>query len=93
MSTKEYHVTINGLIYDNQGKLLFLKEINNMWDIPGGRLEHGETFQECWQRECLEEMGVNGKLLEDRPTFIRTAQDVKERWRLMMCFKAELDSF
>lgn len=92
MADKNFHITINGLVYDKEGKLLLLKEIYNTWDIPGGRLEHGETFQDCFKRECEEEMGVKGRLIEDKPSFMWTAQDVKERWRLILCFKAELDS-
>lgn len=93
MDKKNFNITINGLVYNQEGKLLFLKEIYNTWDIPGGRLEHGETFQECFKRECQEEMGVKGKLLEDKPTYIWVGKDIKNRWRLILCFKAELDSF
>ena len=31
----------------------------NMWDLPGGQVESGETASECIVREMLEEIEVN----------------------------------
>ena len=31
----------------------------NMWDIPGGHVEDGETAEECIVREMKEEMNLN----------------------------------
>lgn len=93
MDKAKYQVTINGLIYNKENKLLLLKCIHDSWDLPGGRLEYGETFQECFKRECREEIGVNGELLSDIPTHVWTGKDFRGRWRLMLCFEANVDSF
>lgn len=88
-----FHVTVKGLVYDAQGRVLLLKERAGGWDLPGGRLEHGETSESALKRECREEMGVECRLLEDRPRFLWTAQDRNGTWRFVICYAMELESF
>ena len=54
-----YRVSVKGLIYDD-GKLLFVRERSDTWDLPGGGLEHGEGIAEALRRECREELGARG---------------------------------
>ena len=56
------------LLYNGEGRLLlFLRDDRpglpyaNMWDLPGGHVEDGETPEECIVREMREELGVDRK--------------------------------
>lgn len=65
-SEKLFYVGIKGLIENSQGKLLLLqasarnhvKNTENYWDIPGGRIEEGQSVLETLQREIQEETGI-----------------------------------
>ena len=52
-------------INDQKEILLFLRDDNpnipypNMWDVPGGHVEMGETPEHCIVREIKEEMDLN----------------------------------
>ena len=63
------HVTVKGLVLDERGAVLLLRERSGIFDLPGGRLEHGESFAECLERECREEMGVGCRLLDRLPRY------------------------
>lgn len=40
------------------GRVLLLKNERDEWELPGGRLEHGESPAECVVREVAEETGL-----------------------------------
>jgi 8-oxo-dGTP pyrophosphatase MutT (NUDIX family) len=50
-----YPVSIKGVVL-RDGKVLLLKNERDEWELPGGRIEHGETPQECVAREIAEEI-------------------------------------
>ena len=39
----------------DRGKVVLLRNGREEWELPGGRLETGETPQECAEREIMEE--------------------------------------
>ena len=42
-----YRVAVKGLVRDELGRLLFVQERSDSWDLPGGGLEHGEDITEA----------------------------------------------
>ena len=60
-----------GAIVIKDGKVLMIKRAappnNNMWAIPGGMLELGETIQEGAEREIFEETNI--RIRAGKPIF------------------------
>lgn len=91
---KIWTATIKGLVFDDQGKLLLLQEQDGMWELPGGRVEHGEGFAQTLNREIKEEMGVECDILDRHPYWAwpEYMGDVL-RWRIVLAFRIKLKSF
>lgn len=90
-----FHVAVKGLHFDSEGKLLFMKAdetLKNEWDLPGGRIHHGEVFDTALMRECEEELGVKCKLLKKQPDYVWMGKNSKGYWRINLCFPVEFAS-
>lgn len=58
----------DGIVFDKQGRILIdrrvgddLDSVNDLWEVPGGKLEFGETPEQAIEREILEEIGYKVK--------------------------------
>lgn len=52
-----YRVSAKGVVLMDE-KVLLVRKINGMWDLPGGRLEPGEEPEQALIREIREETGI-----------------------------------
>lgn len=63
-------VGMGALIFNDEGKLLLTKRGHKAknergtWEIPGGALEFGETFEQGLKREIKEELDVEIEVVE-----------------------------
>jgi 8-oxo-dGTP pyrophosphatase MutT (NUDIX family) len=57
-------VAAGGVVTNNKGKVLFIFR-NEKWDLPKGKLDPGESIEECALREVEEETGVKDLVLEN----------------------------
>lgn len=66
MSEDLFHLGVKGLIRNAQGDVLLLQvnpaklsnERQPYWDLPGGRVQKGQTVSDTLQREIEEETGI-----------------------------------
>ena len=52
-----YPVSVKGVVLHERGVVL-VKNRRNEWELPGGKLEPGETLEACVAREIAEELGL-----------------------------------
>ncbi len=64
-----------GVVTNDKGKVLFIYR-NDKWDLPKGKLDPGETIEECAIREVEEETGVRGLEIEN---FLKTTYHIFKR--------------
>jgi len=66
------------IVRNDKGEILLSKRSKEIgfgeWELPGGHIEFGETFEQCVRRECQEELGIEvkvSKLISVAPNFIQ----------------------
>ena len=89
-----------GIIFLNRNNevLLLLRDnkidipFPNMWDIPGGKVEDGESSEQAVRREMLEEMSINN-LGEIKLFKIITSKNITDNifWKRLDLNPEEID--
>jgi uncharacterized damage-inducible protein DinB/8-oxo-dGTP pyrophosphatase MutT (NUDIX family) len=62
-----FPVSVKGVFSTPDGRVVLLKNERDEWELPGGRIEEGESASACLAREVEEELGLRvrvGALLE-----------------------------
>lgn len=67
---KSYRVSVKGVLIRNK-RVLLLQKHNRIWDLPGGRIEDGETAERCLVRELQEETGLEAVAMKYAGTWFR----------------------
>lgn len=67
-----YRVVVKGIVRDDDGKVLFVQERSDSWDLPGGGLEHGEGLLGALNREFAEELKAEVEIDYKNPIIIPT---------------------
>ncbi len=66
---KEKSIIVTAAVIENDGKILIGKrkggiDVEGKWEFPGGKVESGETPEECLKRELFEEFGIETRIGE-----------------------------
>ena len=65
---KRYHLSVNVILENEEGHILLLKRSHDSlinpgrWDLPGGKVDACENFQDAIHREVKEEIGLDVRL-------------------------------
>lgn len=60
---------VTAAVIEKDGKILIAKRrkgdhLEDKWEFPGGKIERGETPEECLRRELREEFGIETEIHE-----------------------------
>ena len=55
---------VSAVIFDSERRILFMKRTRgDYWSLPGGRMDIGESAQDCCIRETFEETGLETRIV------------------------------
>lgn len=57
-----FPVSVKGVLVTSDGKVVLVFNERGEWELPGGRIEVGESPEDCLAREIEEELGVTAKV-------------------------------
>jgi ADP-ribose pyrophosphatase YjhB (NUDIX family) len=88
-------VAVTAFVQNDDGRLLLIRRTDNdLYAIPGGALELGETLTQTVQREVTEETGIEVQVtgligIYSDPDHVIEFTDGEVRQEFSICFRAE----
>lgn len=88
-------VAVTAFVRDAGGRILMIRRTDNdLYAIPGGALELGETLTQTVQREVMEETGIAVEVtgligIYSDPEHVIEFSDGEVRQEFSICFRAE----
>ncbi|NMB83945.1 NUDIX domain-containing protein [Candidatus Roizmanbacteria bacterium] len=79
-------VAVGAMIFNGKRELFLTKRgkkatnERGCWEVPGGKVNFGETLQEAIKREMKEEYGVDIEVIEQLPAADHLIPDEKQHW-------------
>src|SRR5471030_873452 len=65
-----YAVSIKGVLQSPDGLIVLMLNERDEWELPGGRIELGETAPQCLAREIVEELDVEVRVGEPLDSYL-----------------------
>ncbi|MBV9487413.1 MAG: NUDIX domain-containing protein [Frankiaceae bacterium] len=82
-------VSVKGIVIVD-GRVLLLKNERDEWELPGGKIELGESPEECVAREVEEEVGWRVEV--DLPTYAWMYEVKPAHHVFVLCFGCTTDA-
>lgn len=88
-------VAVGVFIINDKGEVFLTKRSQKTtnergtWEIPGGKVDFGETLQDAARREAQEEYGIDIELLKQFPAQNHIIPEEKQHW-VPTCFLCKI---
>jgi ADP-ribose pyrophosphatase YjhB (NUDIX family) len=88
--------SVTAIVLDDAGRLLLVhKTDNNLWALPGGGVDPGESVTDAVVREVREETGLDVEVRDlcgvyTNPRHVMAYDDGEVRQQFSLCFRTQL---